>query len=157
MGAKSSATGARTTADLTQPEPFHWVRQQRLRCCEEADGMRQGRVQFKGGFIHSLRMDREDARFPHRLKHIDPQTADLGTRRFIDPKQLITKYRFFSRQRFEADNKMKRQAMPPVNEYACPLWADDGARDRPITSIPPAPEKPLRRRAAGVGPFQLVR
>jgi hypothetical protein len=63
-------------------------------------------------------MDCEHERFPQRLKHIDAQTTNLGTGRLIDPKQRIAKCLFFSRQRLEADNKVKRQATPPANKYA---------------------------------------
>ena len=83
------------------------MRQQSLRDCEKPHGVQQGRVPFKGSFIHPLRMDREHEWFPQRLEHIDAQATNLGTRRFIDPKQLIAKCRFFFRQRLKADNKVK--------------------------------------------------
>ena len=46
-GTWSPPTRACTTTDMTQPEPLHWMRQQRLRCGEKSHGVRQGRVQFK--------------------------------------------------------------------------------------------------------------
>jgi hypothetical protein len=58
-------------------------------------------------------VDREDSGGAQRLKNIDAQAARLDARRLVDPKQLIAKCLFFSRQRLKMDDEVNRQRTPP--------------------------------------------
>ncbi len=109
---------------MTQSEPLHWMRQQFLRGGKKPHRVRQARVKFKRSFIHPLRMDRENKRFAQRFKHVDPQATSLGARGFVNPEQLIPKFRLLSRQRLKADDEVKRQASPPANKYVTGKWRE---------------------------------
>src|SRR6476646_10894599 len=93
------------------------MRQQLFSTREEPYSVRQRGVEFEGPFINPLVIDRENERLPHRFKHVNAQATRFGTRRFIDPEQLVAKCSFFAGQRLKSNDKVKRQALPPVNKY----------------------------------------
>ena len=64
-------------------------------------------MQFEGGFIDPLGIDREDDRFPQGLKNVDAKAAGFGTRRSVDAQQLFTERGFLARLRLEADDEVK--------------------------------------------------
>ena len=93
------------------------MRQQFFGGREKQHSMRQRGVKFEGRFINPLRMDRKNQRFPQRFKYVNAQATWFGTRRFIDPKQLVAKCGFFAGQRLKSHDEVKRQALPPAHKY----------------------------------------